>query len=114
MAVIQGNTALVNLLIANKANVNAIDNEGHSVVHWAAGELYEYIFHLLSLSPFLIDSNSIVNLSKVCGEVEALRGLLAAGADVTITDLNGGSPVRHLTIYVANHRTLSRLTLVHI
>lgn len=39
LAVIQGNTALVNLLIANKANVNAIDNEGHSVVHWAAGEL---------------------------------------------------------------------------
>lgn len=38
LAVIQGNTALVNLLIANKANVNAIDNEGHSVVHWAAGE----------------------------------------------------------------------------
>lgn len=33
-------------------------------------------------------------LSKVCGEVEALRALLAAGADVTITDLNGGSPVR--------------------
>lgn len=29
----------------------------------------------------------------VCGEVDALRGLLAAGADVTITDLNGGSPV---------------------
>lgn len=39
LAVIQGNAALVNLLIANKANVNAIDNEGHSVVHWAAGEL---------------------------------------------------------------------------
>lgn len=29
----------------------------------------------------------------VCGEVDALRALLAAGADVTITDLNGGSPV---------------------
>lgn len=38
LAVIQGNTALVNLLISNKANVNAVDNEGHSVIHWAAGE----------------------------------------------------------------------------
>lgn len=37
LAVIQGNMALVNLLLANKANVNAVDNEGHSVVHWAAG-----------------------------------------------------------------------------
>lgn len=38
LAVIQGNIALVNLLLANKANVNAVDNEGHSVVHWAAGQ----------------------------------------------------------------------------
>lgn len=38
LAVIQGNMALVNLLLANKANVNAVDNEGHSVVHWAAGQ----------------------------------------------------------------------------
>lgn len=30
---------------------------------------------------------------SVCGEVEALRALLATGADITITDLNGGSPV---------------------
>lgn len=38
LAVIQGNMALVNLLLANKADVNALDNEGHSVVHWATGK----------------------------------------------------------------------------
>lgn len=38
LAVIQGNMALVNLLIANNADVNALDNERHSVVHWATGE----------------------------------------------------------------------------
>jgi len=38
LAVIQGNLAMVNLLLANKADVNAVDNEGHSVVHWATGE----------------------------------------------------------------------------
>jgi len=37
LAVIQGNMALVNLLLANKADVNALDNEGRSVVHWATG-----------------------------------------------------------------------------
>lgn len=48
LGVIQGNTALVNLLIANKANVNAIDNEGHSVVHWAAGECNVFfVFHFI-------------------------------------------------------------------
>lgn len=38
LAVIQGNLAMVNLLLANKADVNAVDNEGHSVVHWATGK----------------------------------------------------------------------------
>lgn len=38
MAVIQGNLNLVNLLLANKADVNVLDSEGHSVVHWATGK----------------------------------------------------------------------------
>ncbi|XP_028895503.2 protein phosphatase 1 regulatory subunit 12B [Zeugodacus cucurbitae] len=58
---------MVNLLLANKADVNAVDNEGHSVVHWAT----------------------------VCGEVEALRSVLAAGANIAIPDLNGGTPLHY-------------------
>ncbi|XP_035776283.1 uncharacterized protein LOC118458178 isoform X2 [Anopheles albimanus] len=67
LAVIQGNLQLVNLLLANGADVNALDNEGHSVVHWAT----------------------------VCGEVEALRAVLSAGADVSTPDINGGSPLHY-------------------
>lgn len=120
LGVIQGNSALVNLLIANKANVNAIDNEGHSVVHWAAGELDDthtlhnttqlcLLFISFSVSPIpSIDSCVYVYVSishrTVCGEVDALRALLAAGADVTITDLNGGSPVR---IHTANFNLIN-------
>ena len=37
LAVIQGTLETVNLLLANKVDVNALDNEGHSVVHWATG-----------------------------------------------------------------------------
>lgn len=62
LAVIQGNTALVNLLIANKANVNAIDNEGHSVVHWAAGE---FITALLLLLTHFVDSK-VPSIPCVC------------------------------------------------
>ncbi|XP_073817387.1 uncharacterized protein isoform X2 [Musca autumnalis] len=58
---------MVNLLLANKADVNAVDKEGHSVVHWAT----------------------------VCGEVAALRAVLAAGANVTTPDINGGSPLHY-------------------
>ncbi|KAM8703867.1 hypothetical protein ACLKA7_008488 [Drosophila subpalustris] len=67
LAVIQGNLAMVNLLLANKADVNAVDNEGHSVVHWAT----------------------------VCGEIEALRAVLAAGANVAKPDVNGGTPLHY-------------------
>ncbi|EDV95035.1 GH24355 [Drosophila grimshawi] len=67
LAVIQGNLAMVNLLLANKADVNAVDNEGHSVVHWAT----------------------------VCGEIEALRAVLAAGAGVAKPDVNGGTPLHY-------------------
>lgn len=41
LAVIQGNMALVNMLLANKADVNVLDNEGHSVVHWATGKILQ-------------------------------------------------------------------------
>ncbi|BFF92570.1 ankyrin repeat and KH domain-containing protein mask [Drosophila madeirensis] len=67
LAVIQGNLAMVNLLLANKADVNAVDNEGHSVVHWAT----------------------------VCGEVESLRVVLSAGANVAQPDVNGGTPLHY-------------------
>lgn len=35
---------VVNLLIANKVDVNALDNEGHSVVHWATGMIFFFRF----------------------------------------------------------------------
>lgn len=31
----------------------------------------------------------------VCGEVEALRSVLAAGADISTPDINGGSPLHY-------------------
>lgn len=52
-------------------------------------EIYEPFFFLVSARPFLF---------AVCVEVEALRALLAAGADISNTDINGGSPVIN-TIY---------------
>lgn len=65
LAVIQGNDSLVNLLLSQKVNINALDNEGHSVVHWAT----------------------------VCGELDALRACLTAGADIMTPDINGASPL---------------------
>ena len=49
LAVIQGSLETVNLLLANKVDVNALDNEGHSVVHWATG-YYSFLLHTQVLS----------------------------------------------------------------
>ena len=37
LAVISGNKAIVKYLISKGADFNAVDNECHSAVHWAAG-----------------------------------------------------------------------------
>lgn len=38
LAVIAGNTQLVTFLLANGADVFSVDNEKHTVVHWATGK----------------------------------------------------------------------------
>jgi ankyrin repeat protein len=50
LAVIQGSLETVNLLLANKVDVNALDNEGHSVVHWSTGKLSFAFFIELFIS----------------------------------------------------------------
>lgn len=37
LAAIAGDTRMVGFLLANGADVRAVDNEGHTVVHWATG-----------------------------------------------------------------------------
>jgi ankyrin repeat protein len=37
LAVIAGNKVVLKYLISKGAHVNAVDNEGHSAVHWATG-----------------------------------------------------------------------------
>lgn len=48
LAVIAGNTPLLKLLLSKGADVNCLDNEGHSAVHWATGRLvFKRIISLL-------------------------------------------------------------------
>lgn len=50
LAIIQGNLPLVNLLLSQNVNVNALDNEGHSIVHWAVGnEKFHICFNFYAM-----------------------------------------------------------------
>lgn len=40
LAVVHGNVPLVQTLLAAGADVNATDDEHHTVVHWATGKIY--------------------------------------------------------------------------
>ena len=44
LAVISGNSAIVKFLIGKGADVNAVDNEKHSAIHWATGRKLVKIF----------------------------------------------------------------------
>ena len=42
LATIAANEPIVKLLLERKAKINAKDNEGHTVAHWASGEIWKY------------------------------------------------------------------------
>ncbi len=46
LAVISGNSSIVKFLIGKGADVNAVDNEKHSAVHWATGKKKDGNFNL--------------------------------------------------------------------
>ena len=56
LAVIAGSRALIKLLLAKGANANSLDNEKHSVVHWATG---------INLPATYIDYIDAFSLSKI-------------------------------------------------
>jgi len=105
LAVIQGTLETVNLLLANKVDVNALDNEGHSVVHWATGT---YSFFIGITRKASSNFASVINKTLpspiyyqyktvflVCGEADILRALLSAGANVCTPDTNGATPLHY-------------------
>lgn len=64
LAVIAGNMPLVTFLLANNADVNAVDNEKHTVVHWATGEfpfqnLVKSVSNLGAFTAILVNFTSI-------------------------------------------------------
>ena len=51
LAVISGNVTIVDHLLTKGADFNAVDNELHSVVHWATGK-NNYYYYYRTLAPF--------------------------------------------------------------
>ncbi|XGW04309.1 hypothetical protein V3C99_015459 [Haemonchus contortus] len=69
MAVMNGRTDLVELLLSKGANINHRDRDGHSAVHWAV----------------------------VCGQLDMLNFLISKGADIEAPDSLKAAPLHYAT-----------------
>jgi len=99
----KNDAALVkSLLEENPALVNARDNDGRTLLHWAARapsmsiELMKFIIDKGADVDYK-DANDMTALHAVCqrGEVEAARLLMERGGDVRAKDKTGNSPVSY-------------------
>ena len=54
LAVISGNSSIVKFLISKGADVNAVDNEKHSAIHWATGRKIEMFINSNTVKVHLI------------------------------------------------------------
>lgn len=77
-----------------------IQSVAAQMAHWPELDFHFVFFDLLNFSFCCC----VGLLLPVCAEVEALRALLAAGADISNTDINGGSPVINLIMKLAHRR----------
>ncbi|KAJ8924227.1 hypothetical protein NQ315_007018 [Exocentrus adspersus] len=90
LAVIAGNMQLVTFLLANNADVNAVDNEKHTVVHWATESM------VFSRAAAFLEYKLIYTPIPQCvGETAALRDVLSAGAPASTPDVHGGYPLHY-------------------
>ncbi|XP_067650458.1 serine/threonine-protein phosphatase 6 regulatory ankyrin repeat subunit B-like [Haliotis asinina] len=97
VAVQKGHERIVEFLLRKGANVSQVDNNGHSVLHWAcSGGYVGLVKHLLS--KYSIDINKRDRFGRIPlmsavynGHKELFDVLVGMGANVSIVDANGDS-----------------------
>lgn len=100
-AMMQGDTALVRLLVSQGADVNAAQADGMTALHWAASRGDAARANMLIVSGARVGAltrngnYTPLHLAAKNGRADVARALIAAGADVMAVTTSGGATVLH-------------------
>ncbi|MCH6202169.1 ankyrin repeat domain-containing protein [Aquiflexum sp. LQ15W] len=101
--------------LKNKANIDALNNEGenviHSIVYSGRKERFQGILNKKNINHQSNDGSTPLLLSIALEKTEIAQYLIEKGADINIPD-NGGSTPLHLACYFGNIIIVSELIML--
>jgi ankyrin repeat protein len=114
-AVMRGDSAGLRVLLKQGADVNEVQGDGMTALHWAASRGNLAATRMLvsagaRLDPVTRNGNyTPLHLAAQNGRAEAVRALLAAGANVNATTSSGGASALHFAASSGDAATIDAL-----
>ena len=114
-AVMRGDSAGLRLLLTQGADVNEVQGDGMTALHWAASRGNLVATHMLVSAGARVDAvtrnanYTPLHLAAQNGRAETVRALLAAGANVNATTSSGGASALHFAASSGDAATVEAL-----
>jgi ankyrin repeat protein len=101
MAALSGSVDVIVFLVDGGADMSAVDHEDRTALHWAIlggwVEIVKYFVNVLSV-PATFDPSGVyppLVASIQSGSLETVKFLVSKGADATLADADGVTPLHH-------------------
>ncbi len=114
-AVLRGDSAALRVLLTQGADVNEVQGDGMTALHWAASRGNVSATRMLVSAGARVDpvtrngQYTPLHLAAQNGRAEAVRALLSAGANVNATTSSGGASALHFAATSGDAATIDAL-----
>lgn len=114
-AVLRGDSAALRVLLTQGADVNEVQGDGMTALHWAASRGNVSATRMLVSAGARVDpvtrngQYTPLHLAAQNGRAEAIRALLSAGANVNATTSSGGATALHFAATSGDAATIDAL-----